>query len=804
MNCNGGMNMSEFGIYLLKSACWLTGFALVYFLFLRNERFFALKRIFLVSGILVSLIFPFISFHYQVELPPPDFSTLNQEQSILSYSPGVQQVITGNKFDFKDLILCVYLAGLFLIPACKAGHLFHLVKAIYRNRLDRKDPVKVIRASEFRSSFSFFNYVFIDPSVGENESREILIHELVHVRQKHWLDLLLAEFLRILQWANPIAWIYTGFIRLNHEHLADKEALEHSSNPAIYKVALLNQIYRTPLFGLSNPFNYSLNKNRFEMMKKIITSPYRKLKVLLVIPVIAFLFYAFAEPEINYSGQINNSIKEASLSMAGDIRGIVLKEDGQPFPGVQIAVTGTEIRGTTDASGNFTISGVPEDSHIVFSYRGCITQVLKPQFSGSMSVRLLKDPDYPGIRISSSYQNAIVIIDGVISEKPQAEVLRDFDEDQIARMSVLPEKDALSKYGEKGKNGVVEITTRKKAAELGIKVPFRRQNPEDYPTFQNESFLKFGNWLSGRINYPADATAGKKEGRVTLNFVIQPDGSLTNPTIMSAPDPVLGEAVIIAVKESPQWEPAKNTEVQDPFSTSVTVRFELPDKVMPDDTYIIVEQMPEYPGGSSALLEFIKNNLRYPQAAVTDKIEGRVILRFVVNTKGMVEDVVVLKGVHPLLDAEAIRVVNQLSGWLPGAQGGKPVNVWYMVPVNFSLTPETRGVKAPEPFGKAPFVNPEQMPQFPGGPQAMFLAIADRSQYPEEAKKQKQQGRVLVRFIVTSEGKVKDPIVTESVYPLLDAEAIRVVGTLPDFKPGMQGGKPVDAYFTVPITFTLK
>jgi hypothetical protein len=166
-------------------------------------------------------------------------------------------------------------------------------------------------------------------------------------------------------------------------------------------VALLNQMYRSPVISLTNSFNYSINKNRFEMMKKIITSPYRKLKVLLIIPVFAFIFYAFAKPEIKYTGQGINSAEAVDHSVAGNVKGIVLKEIGQPFAGVQIAATGTQIRGTTDASGNFTLTGIPEDSHLVFSYRGYLTQVLKPKFSGSMTITLSKDPDYPGIRVSS-------------------------------------------------------------------------------------------------------------------------------------------------------------------------------------------------------------------------------------------------------------------------------------------------------------------------------------------------------------------------------------------------------------------
>jgi len=690
--------MNEFALYLIKSACWLTGFALVYLLFLRNERFFMLKRIFLITGILASFLFPFISFHYQVEVPAPISLSFDPVQEIVPVSPVIQQQeFPGNKFDFMNMLLIVYLLGLFVFAARMIHHMFLKFKSIYKHSISNKDSAKIIRSSEYPSSFSFFNYIFINPSVEENELMEIMNHELVHVKQKHWLDLLLVEFLRMLQWANPFAWIYTGFIRLNHEYLADEVALQRSSDPAIYKVALLNQMFRSPVISLSNSFNYSLNKNRFEMMKKIITSPYRKLKVLLIIPVFAILFYAFAEPEFKYAVHNMNAIEAADPSIAKEVKGIVLKEDGQPFQGVQIAATGTEIRGTTDDSGNFTLAGVPEGSHLVFSYRGHLTQVLKPQFSGSMTIKLLKDPEYPGIRVGTSMQNALIVIDGVISEKPYPEALKDINPDQIARMSVMRDKGALDKYGEKGKNGVVEIITKQKAAELGIKVPIRRQNPEDYPTFRGESFLKFGSWLAQRIKYPADAAARGIKGRVTVNFVIQPDGTISSATILSAPDQFLGEAVVKAVNESPRWEPAKNPEVQDPFSTSVTLKFELPDKITPDETYVVVEQMPEYPGGNAPLLDFLKNNIRYPEGAKADKAEGRVIVRFVINTKGNVEDAVVLKGVHPLLDAEALRIVNSLSGWLPGAQGGKPVNVWYMVPVTFSLTPEEKVTTAPEP-----------------------------------------------------------------------------------------------------------
>lgn len=95
--------------------------------------------------------------------------------------------------------------------------------------------------------------------------------------------------------------------------------------------------------------------------------------------------------------------------------------------------------------------------------------------------------------------------------------------------------------------------------------------------------------------------------------------------------------------------------------------------------------MPQYPGGEMELQKFIAMNTQYPEAAKSDKAEGRVIIRFIVNTQGNVEKPVVMKSVHPALDNEALRVVSMLKGFTPGSQGGKPVSVYYFLPITFAL-----------------------------------------------------------------------------------------------------------------------
>ena len=99
----------------------------------------------------------------------------------------------------------------------------------------------------------------------------------------------------------------------------------------------------------------------------------------------------------------------------------------------------------------------------------------------------------------------------------------------------------------------------------------------------------------------------------------------------------------------------------------------------------VVEQMPEYPGGIQALFEYLSQNVKYPADAENQKVEGRVIATFIVETDGTINNVEVVKPVFPSLDAEAIRVLSGMPKWTPGKQSGKEVRVKYTVPINFNL-----------------------------------------------------------------------------------------------------------------------
>ena len=101
--------------------------------------------------------------------------------------------------------------------------------------------------------------------------------------------------------------------------------------------------------------------------------------------------------------------------------------------------------------------------------------------------------------------------------------------------------------------------------------------------------------------------------------------------------------------------------------------------------FTVVEKMPEFPGGMAALMKYLANAIKYPVIAQENGIQGRVSCSFVINKDGSIVDAVVLRGVDPSLDKEALRVINAMPKWKPGEQRGKPVRVKYTVPVTFRL-----------------------------------------------------------------------------------------------------------------------
>ena len=221
--------------------------------------------------------------------------------------------------------------------------------------------------------------------------------------------------------------------------------------------------------------------------------------------------------------------------------------------------------------------------------------------------------------------------------------------------------------------------------------------------------------------------------------------------------------------------------------------------VSAQDTVIDETCPPQFPGGDAALINFLNANIVYPPQAAQDKVEGKVVVQFMVKKTGKIDNVKVLRAVRKDLDKEAVRVIKMMPDFIPAKQNGETVDMLYTVPVSFKLFDEmeplsvSEGSDVPDGF---------QPPMFPGGERALMEFLKENVKYPPMAAKRKTQGRVVMTF-VDKTGKVTEIKVAKSVDIYLDTEAIRVCKLLPDFIPARLNGDPVSVWFTLPITFKL-
>lgn len=231
-----------------------------------------------------------------------------------------------------------------------------------------------------------------------------------------------------------------------------------------------------------------------------------------------------------------------------------------------------------------------------------------------------------------------------------------------------------------------------------------------------------------------------------------------------------------------------------------------------DTVYQICEIMPQYTGGEEAMMKYVAENIKYPQEAKDKNIAGRVFVSFVVEKDGSVSDVKVVRGIGGGCDEEAARVIKGMPKWEPGMQKGKPVRVNYMMPIFFKLDDGQSANPEQKKEASKPDMTPdkngvyqivEEAPQFPGGETKLMEYIAKNLTYPQEAKDKGIDGRVFVAMVIEKDGSVSNVKVLRGIGGGCDEEAVRVIKSMPKWKPGMMKGEPVPVSYQIPINFKL-
>ena len=438
--------MGTFLVYILKSAACLAVFYLFYKLLMSRDTFHRFNRFALLGLLVLSSLLPLVE--VSVNRPAPVHETmLTLEQLLLLADVQAEGEIVSQPTTalWVRVALLVYLAGIVFFAVRNLWSLGRLGVLLRRGRLERLadwlpgrvENVRLVVHNRDIAPFSWMRYIVLSRKDLEENGREILIHELAHIRNHHSWDLLLADLCIFVQWFNPAAWLLKQELQTIHEYEADDTVLREGVDAKKYQMLLIKKAVGTRLYSMANSFNHSSLKKRITMMLKEKSNPWARVKYLYVLPLAALAVSAFARPEVS-------------------------------------AVA-----------------------------------------------------------------------------------------------------DELS---------------------------------------------------SAKVN---DLVASMKTNQL--------------------------ETVSFAVKDT------------------LTPVFE------------VVERMPQFPGGVAAQVEYFKKNLRYPAGAKKAGTQGRVVVQFFVNKDGSISNVKVLRGVDPALDAEAIRLVNSMPKWKPGMQKGKAVTVKYTVPVLFSL-----------------------------------------------------------------------------------------------------------------------
>ena len=227
------------------------------------------------------------------------------------------------------------------------------------------------------------------------------------------------------------------------------------------------------------------------------------------------------------------------------------------------------------------------------------------------------------------------------------------------------------------------------------------------------------------------------------------------------------------------------------------------------EVFQVVEEMPEFPGGMAECMKWLGQNIKYPAEAIEKGIQGRVIVQMIVERDGTITNANVVRGVDPLLDKEALRVVNLSPKWKPGMQRGQAVRVKYTLPVMFRLGEASDNKEADTQQEAKIDENGihqvcEEMPEFPGGMQECIKWLSKNIKYPTTAQEKGIQGRVIIQFVVERDGSITEPKVVRGVDPDLDKEALRVVSAMPNWKPGKHKGEVVRVKYTLPVMYRLQ
>ena len=436
--------MGTFFVYILKTSICLTGFYLFYRLLLSKETFHRFNRVALLGILLLSLLIPFCEITVPKESEVQQtLVTIEQILTLADHVPQTEvQALPSSMPLWLPVLLCIYLLGILFFLGRNLYSLSHMLQLLHGGRQEKLEKgITLIIHDKNIAPFSWMKYVVISEKDLQENGKEILIHEMAHVHNRHSIDLLISDICIIFQWFNPTSWLLKQELQNIHEYEADETVIRQGVNAKQYQLLLIKKAVGTRLYSMANSFNHSKLKKRITMMLKEKSSPWARMKYLYVLPVAAITLTAFAHPEIS------NELNEISTIKVNDITSIL------DAKGVNNSLTAVDTAQKIAITESTFRSIQTEDS------------VQRKTQHFSLTREKVKATSFPLTIGQITFQDSctstipeIPVLFIVNGKEVSVDSVKMLDPNKIETITILRDKYAITQYGEKGKDGVVSIT----------------------------------------------------------------------------------------------------------------------------------------------------------------------------------------------------------------------------------------------------------------------------------------------------------------------------------------------------------
>ena len=526
--------MGTFLVYILKSAACLAVFYLFYKLLMSRDTFHRFNRFALLGLLVLSSLLPLVEASVNSPAAVQEtMLTLEQLLLLADIQPEGESMAAATPSAtvlWLRAALLVYLTGIVFFIArnlCSLARLGRLIRQGKREALDsylpdRKEKnVRLVVHDHDIAPFSWMHWIVIARKDLEENGREILIHELAHIRNRHSWDLLLADLCIFVQWFNPAAWLLKQELQNIHEYEADETVLREGVNARNYQMLLIKKAVGTRLYSMANSFNHSSLKKRITMMLKEKSNPWARAKYLYILPLAALAVTAFARPEVSAVADEISAVKVIAPAVHDSIQPNVQTAVAAPssaldqmpeFPGGMEALN-TYLRNNIRYPQEAQKAGIQGRVIIQFivSKDGSITDAevvesVDPQLDAE-GLRLIKNmPRWkPGMRKGQAirvkqtlpirfaftepsdkpeYSNSIFLKNGsynsslkdvillVNGQEVSPEIFRAIDPQRIQSVTVLKDQASLAKYTtDKSKTGIIQVKLKKEDQASDINIP---------------------------------------------------------------------------------------------------------------------------------------------------------------------------------------------------------------------------------------------------------------------------------------------------------------------------------------------